>query len=815
MNARLSKCVAILLFAFCALSVWAGDAIPKIAWKRSIGEPFANPGTRKPNLTDLIDDGYWQGAPVGGFGSGTFSRTYRGDFSRWHLKAGIHKYETIFANQFAIYEKSQGASEEIAQVLLADHPKNKDLQSWKWDYPVGKGNYYALYPKSWYDYQWEKLPAHVMLEQFSPVLPDNYRESSYPVAVYRWHAENPTDKPVTVSILLSWANMLGWLRYPSRDFNGKMNSGNFNSVVSVPMGSAGTMKGVLFDRIRPGEVADDWDGQFAITALESPGVEITYQNTFVPDERGGAEVWTPFSKDGRLSNSDFKWTSSGETLAGAIAVRFTLQPGEKRVVPMVISWDLPVVEFGTGRKWYRHYTDFFGTSGKNALKVAAEGLTHASEWSDAIDAWQAPYVNDASKPEWYRAALFNEIYILADGGSFWGRPVGSDPKTPPVFSFMECYDYPFYSTLDVRFYGSMPLVKFWPDLDKQEMRTFAETVLRDEPEKLIWLWKTEQEQKNVFRIRKSRGAVPHDLGAPEEDPFFKVNQFSWQNTDDWKDLNTKFVLMVYRDYVLTGRKDSQFLRDTWPSVQLALDYLRKYDRNGDGIPENDGFPDQTYDVWVVRGESAYCGGLWLAALRAAEEIAKALNDPAAQTKYHELFARSQASYIKKLWNGQYFRYDTGSEYRDNIQADQLAGQWYAHMTGLGDLVPADMQRKALKKIFDFNVMKFAKGEMGAVNGMAPDGTIIDTNEQVKEVWIGTTFGVAALMLADGLKEEGYRTAWGPYHVIYETKGYWFRSPEAYEIDGNYRAGMYMRPAAIWAMEMTTPASAQGNSSGSK
>ncbi|MBZ5664930.1 MAG: glucosylceramidase [Acidobacteriia bacterium] len=815
MKSRYSKCALLLCIICSALSsLWAGDAIPKIAWQRGIGVPLANAGTRKAALPDLIDDGYWQGAPVGGFGSGTFSRTYRGDFSRWHLKAGIHKYETVYANQFAIYEKSEGASQGTTQVLLADHPKNKDLNSWKWDYPVGAGNYYALYPKSWYDYRWDKLPAHVTLEQFSPVLPDNYRESSYPVAVYRWHADNPTDKPVTVSVLLSWANMVGWFRYPSHDFAGQaMSSGNYNSVVSTPLGNAGTMKSVVFDRIRPGEVQDDWDGQFAISSLESPGVEITYQNTFIPDEFGGDQVWAPFSKDGRLANDDFMWISSGETLAGAIAVRFTLQPGEKRIVPMVISWDLPLMEFGTGRKWYRHYTDFFGTSGKNALKVAGEGLTHAAEWSDAIDAWQAPYVNDESKPAWYRSELFNELYVLTDGGSLWGRPVGADPKSSALFSFLECYDYPYYSTLDVRFSGSMPLVKFWPDLDKQEMRTFAETVLRSEPEKLIWNWKTEQDHKPAFRTRKSKGAVPHDLGAPEEDPFFKVNQFSWQNTDDWKDLNPKFVLMVYRDYVFTGRKDTQFLRDTWPSVQLALDYLRKYDRNGDGIPENDGFPDQTYDVWVVRGESAYCGGLWLAALRAAEEIAKTLNDPAAQAKYHDLFVRSQASYIKKLWNGEYFLYDTGSEYRNNIQADQLAGQWYAHLTGLGDIVPMDMQRKALKKIFNFNVMKFAKGEMGAINGIEADGTLMNSNEQVREVWGGTTFSLAALMLADGLKEEGYRTAWGVYHVVYETKGYWFRTPEAYEIDGNFRASMYMRPAAIWAMEMTEPPAAAASAAG--
>jgi non-lysosomal glucosylceramidase len=38
-------------------------------------------------------------------------------------------------------------------------------------------------------------------------------------------------------------------------------------------------------------------------------------------------------------------------------------------------------------------------------------------------------------------------------------------------------------------------------------------------------------------------------------------------------------------------------------------------------------------------------------------------------------------------------------------------------------------------------------------------------------------------------------------VIYESKGYWFRTPEAWDVNGNFRASMYMRPAAVWAMEM--------------
>jgi non-lysosomal glucosylceramidase len=227
----------------------------------------------------------------------------------------------------------------------------------------------------------------------------------------------------------------------------------------------------------------------------------------------------------------------------------------------------------------------------------------------------------------------------------------------------------------------------------------------------LWQWKSQQTGSLNFRIRKAKGAVPHDLGVPQEDPFAQVNSFSWQNTNDWKDLNSKFVLMIYRDYVFTGKKDTEFLRTTWPSVQEALQHLQQYDRTGDGIPQNDDYPDQTYDVWIVHGESAYCGGLWLAALRAAEEIAKVLGDTTSATKYHAMFLKGQDTYVKKLWNGEYFRYDTMSEYRDNVQADQLAGQWYANMTGLGDLVPREMQLKALKKIYDFNVMKFAKGEM--------------------------------------------------------------------------------------------------------
>ncbi len=89
MNRSLSLVSSIALLALApsfllllAPAVRGGNEIPKTAWKRPLGLPLENPGVKR-GATD-IDDGYWQGAPVGGFGSGTFSRTYRGDFARWH-----------------------------------------------------------------------------------------------------------------------------------------------------------------------------------------------------------------------------------------------------------------------------------------------------------------------------------------------------------------------------------------------------------------------------------------------------------------------------------------------------------------------------------------------------------------------------------------------------------------------------------------------------------------------------------------------------------------------------------------------------------
>lgn len=48
--------------------------------------------------------------------------------------------------------------------------------------------------------------------------------------------------------------------------------------------------------------------------------------------------------------------------------------------------------------------------------------------------------------------------------------------------------------------------------------------------------------------RHIKNCVPHDLGDPDEEPFSLINCYNIHDVNHWKDLNTKFVLQVYRDY---------------------------------------------------------------------------------------------------------------------------------------------------------------------------------------------------------------------------------------------------------------------------
>ncbi|KAG9151113.1 hypothetical protein Leryth_002690 [Lithospermum erythrorhizon] len=361
------------------------------------------------------------------------------------------------------------------------------------------------------------------------------------------------------------------------------------------------------------------------------------------------------------------------------------------------------------------------------------------------------------------------------------------------FLYLEGIEYIMWCTYDVHFYASFALLELFPKIELSIQREFAKAVLCEDGRKVKFL------AEGNIGIRKARGAVPHDLGI--HDPWHEMNAYNIHDTSKWKDLNPKFVLQVYRDFAATG--DFSFGAEVWPAVCAAIDYMEQFDRDNDGLIENDGFPDQTYDTWTVHGISAYCGCLWLAALQAAAAMAIQLGDSAFAEKCKAKFVKAKPVFEAKLWNGSYFNYDCGSSSNSkSIQTDQLAGQWYTAASGLPDLFDNSKIQSALQKVFDFNVMKIQGGRMGAVNGMYPNGKVDDTCMQSREIWTGVTYGAAATMIHAGMEQQAFTTAQGIFTAGWSEEGfgYSFQTPEAWATDGHFRSLLYMRPLAIWGMQ---------------
>lgn len=842
--------------------------IPTCAWSRAIGLGWEKPYTVR--YSSNLDDGPWHGAPLGGFGAGCIGRSPQGDFNLWHIDGGEHTFRSIPACQFSVFEQAGDSTHSYA--LCTQPPADKTLNTWNWYSPnlplsqspaLPTGTYHALYPRSWFVYE-NVLQATLTCEQFSPIWAQCYQESSYPVAVFQWTAHNPTDRPLTLSILLTWENTVGWFTNaakspdvkvrddgsPVYDYQPKWgdSTGNFNQLTGDEHRLGVVLRGAESDRL-----PIEGEGQWAIATLLNPMLcEVFYHTRWNPIG-DGSDLWNSFATYGSLPDVDDETPAiEGERIGAAIAVRFTLQPGQTRQIPFVLSWDFPVTEFAAGVEYFRRYTDFFGRNGQNAWSIARTALKHHRIWRDQIQAWQQPILDRSDLPDWFKMALFNELYNLTDGGTLWSAADERDPIGQ--FAVLECLDYRWYESLDVRLYGSFALLLLFPELEKSVIRAFARAIPSgDDTPRIVGYYYT-LGTDSPTAIRKAIGATPHDLGAPNEHVWEKTNYTSYQDCNLWKDLPSDFVLQVYRDYLLTGATDIEFLAECWEAIVQTLTYLKTFDLDGDGIPENSGAPDQTFDDWKLQGVSAYCGGLWIAALEAAIAIGQVLaggqggggaggQEPEGfVAECQTWLGQARSVYQAKLWNGQYYQLDSDSG-SDVVMADQLCGQFYARLLKLPDVVPIDCAQTALRTVYDTCFVQFnqylASGALqaqqftsvqearaaeeaggqggegaggqgkspfstpihpiGAANGVRPDGSPENPNAtHPLEVWIGINFGLAAFLVQMGMQAEAMAIAEAVVRQIYDN-GLQFRTPEAITASGTFRACHYLRAPAIWAI----------------
>ncbi|KAL6545695.1 hypothetical protein OROGR_009569 [Orobanche gracilis] len=796
------------------------------------------------------------GVPIGGIGAGSIGRSCRGEFMRWQLFPRICEDKPVLSNQFSVFV-SRPDGEKFSTVLCPKNPEiindgsDSGIGSWDWNMSGQNSTYHALYPRAWTVYNGEPDPAlKIVCRQISPFIPHNYKESSFPAAVFTFTLSNLGKTEADVTLLFSWANSVGGdSGLSGHHFNSKFRTDDKVSGVLLHHMTAKGLPSVTF----------------AIAAEETDVVHVSECPCFVisgnSQDIKARDMWNEIKERGsfdHLNSEEISMPSEpGSIIGAAIAASLTIPAETVQTVTFSLAWACPEVNFQGGRTYHRRYTKFYGTHSNAASDIAYDAIFGHRRWESEIEAWQRPILEDKRLPEWYPPTLFNELYYLNAGGTIWTdgcppihslRNIGKrkfsldrsntdssvTANTPgqyetalnilermtsllheihtPVsstsalgtnllqkgeenvgqFLYLEGIEYHMCNTYDVHFYASFALIMLFPKLELAVQRDFAAAIMMHDPSRKTIL------QDGTSAPRKVLGAVPHDIGM--RDPWFEVNFYNLHNTDRWKDLNPKFVLQVYRDVLATGNEE--FARAMWPSVYVAMAYMEQFDKDGDGMIENEGFPDQTYDTWSVSGVSAYCGGLWVAALQAASGLARVVGDTGSEDYFWFRFQKAKKVY-EKLWNGSYFNYDdSGSSTSSSIQADQLAGNWYARACGLLPIVDEEKAQEALEKVYKFNVLKVKNGRMGAANGMLPNGEPDMSTMQSREIWSGITYAVAAGMIHEDMIETAFKTAVGVYEVAWseEGHGYAFQTPEGWDFEGRYRSVGYMRPLAIWAMQ---------------
>ncbi|KAE9548170.1 hypothetical protein FO519_008616 [Halicephalobus sp. NKZ332] len=619
----------------------------------------------------------YYGVPCGGIGAGSIGRDFRGAFCKFSLRPGFveQRTDSVKADQFILNVSQEGKT--IKQIVLSSafHHGESPLASWDFSFPPENVAYRGLYPRSWTKYALPELKLTIVVKQITPIIPHDYKDSSLPLSVFVFEVKNESDEIYDVSITFTFRNGTGKRRLAD-DVSCTVSEFEKNGI-----------RGALLDH-----VIDQMNCIYGISGKESDSVKASVCTGFDPNGNGKVFWNTLIDNAGRIEGKL-------ENCSNAVAVGLSsrILPNRNEKIEFSLVWHMPTVFFGTRqRPLKRWYTRHFGTEKDSAITISEYALQTYPEWEQKIEDWQNPILDHPNLPNWFKSALFNELYFLSDGGSVWfdyDQSWSQQEKhlsdyTEKLlmeygrFGYLESWEYRMINTYDVHFYASFALAELFPQLEHVLQAEMTDNIHNTEDTLVKF-----HMEGDIAPIKTYR-RVPHDLGNPAREPWVSTNAYVMHNTAMWKDLNLKYILASYRDYYCMLKKSRSFLEFIYPTViSLIQEGLENWDRDGDGMIENFGLADQTYDAWRMIGVSAYCGSLWIAALKVVVEMAKDYGDEKSYEKYLNILNGAKKVFDDKLWNGKYYNFDESLNSQKTVMADQLCGYWKHYYRAIGYMRP--------------------------------------------------------------------------------------------------------------------------------
>jgi non-lysosomal glucosylceramidase len=718
--------------------------------------------------------------PLGGIGTGNVALCADGALRQWQLHNIGNHLGTLPHSFFAVRVSSVEPPSDVTRILQAPTPPAEathtplvnDDHIPEWQRAnletfggVAETRFSATYPFARVRYLDPALPVDITLDAFTPLVPFDVERSSLPAALFMFTLENTSELAVHGTLAGTLQNAVGWDGVsPIEGVSAAGYGGNVNRLCRRG-GASGGWTSVLLEN--PG-LAPDHPGAGQLLLSADDGDATALLQWTRPEEffaylgsRGVGDV----ERNARVTGADWRRTAPasavgpspvGQTWNAGLGVPFQLAPGERRTVRIVLSWLFPnrylnFDQFGPAHPDWDRSRFWLGNAYTSRFDDVREVLRLVDhDWDELHDltaSWTSTMAESSLDDTMVDRVAAQLAYLRSptcfqgEDGRFYGFEGVLGASTP---------------MWNGTFGGSCPL-------NCTHVWNYEQVVAKLFPE-------LERNMRNTeFEVMQApEGYLPHRLIAPAYLPQLWDTPIGGPD-DPALDGMLGAVLKTYREVRHGAGLD--WLARHWPRVVQLLDHVdATWNVGGSGLLR--GIQPSTHDI-DLRGINSYMGTLWLAALRAAEEMARLLGEEGTGQRYRRIFDEAGRAYDSLLFNGDYYvqLLDEGDAadfaWGEGCLADQLIGQWWAHELDLGYVLPADHVRTALRSIVKHNLRTgfdelehgyrvFADGDdTGLLLCTWPrGGRPAVPVRYADEVWTGIEYQVAAHCFREGLAEEG-------------------------------------------------------------
>ncbi len=688
--------------------------------------------------------------PMGGIGCGSISLSGRGELVDWEIMNRANKSMSesergpVSRTFFAIRVKG-GGHESTTMLAGPIHPTELYAAEGNCVPQSGlprfrEASFDGAFPFGTVHLADGDLPVKVEIRGFSPFIPGDSAASSLPVAALEYEVENLLPEPIEVSVAAFVRNIVGNDGNPTGFSHRRLTRTGGEKGNCTKYREGAGLRGIMCFTEGVATNSPAW-GSFALSTPDVDG-SLSFRESFAPNRWSGTalDFWDDLSDDGELTPR----TDPGEP-HGGLCLKKTVAAGGKALFRFAFTWNFPNrpawddVRVIVGNWYSRFYSDAWDAAERIVPRLPElEGRSLA--FTHRVLALDVPHeIKEAALAN--LSVLKSQTVFRVPTGHLLGWEGVFDHEGSCKGSCTHVWNY------------ENAVACLFPDL----ARSMREVEFR-------------------YALNQKNGAmafrVPLPLGARPGNGVAADGQMGC-------------IMKAYRDWRICG--DDRWLASIWPNVKKALSFAwikpedwtwnAKWRKGGWDVGKTglmDGEQHNTMDVNYY-GPNPQMGFWYLGALRAAEEMAKAMNDGDFAKECRAIYEKGTRRIDAELFNGDYYEQRITEGHGDLpfqlgrcCLVDQLVGQQMAHLWGLGDLAKRENLRKTCESIMrwnwrhdfsrHFNNMRTycAGGESGLLMGAWPRGRLKTPFPYFGEVMTGFEYVAAAEMIFQGMDADSLK-----------------------------------------------------------